>query len=126
MVPWFIISSFECEELHMFTLMEKTRAGDAIFIDWQRNNFYFLIKIIKNEQDISFSLSYGYKNTEWTFGETIENILSPNVHEEAKTFCREANSYANKDNPVFIAELKEAGLYSDPLHEDDNTSAFRP
>lgn len=110
----------------MFTLMEKTRTGDAIFIDWQNIDFYFLVKIVKDEENISLSLSYGYKNIEWTPEEMLENKLPPHIHEKAKTFCQEANAYAKIDNPEFIAALKAEGLYFDSLHENDNASAFRP
>ncbi|RUR08620.1 hypothetical protein [Legionella sp. km772] len=111
----------------LFTLMEKTRSGDAIFIDLQGNtNFYFLVKIIKEEEDISVSLSYGYKNIEWASEEMLENSLPLNIQEEAKRFGQQVIAYANLEHAEFMAELKEAGLYSDPLHEEDNSSAFRP
>lgn len=108
----------------MFTLMEKTRTGDAIFIDLQNIDFYFLVKVL-NDEPGGVSLSYGYRNIEWNDEENLESRLPPNIHEAAKEFCQEAFAYARIDNPEFIAKLNAAGLYLDS-HTDENTSSIRP
>jgi hypothetical protein len=101
--------------------MEKTRTGEGIFMDFQKNkDFYFLLTVVEDNKDMPFRLSYGYKDKEWTL-DTLENILPPDLHDEARSFCQAAISHVNKDDPEFIAEITEAGLYSAP-----QASAFRP
>ena len=58
----------------MFKYMGASRDGEAIFLDFQKNDFNFLLKIVEDDsKNKALSISYWYRDTEWNL-ETVETI----------------------------------------------------
>ena len=117
----------------MFKYMGTSRDGEAIFLDFQKNDFNFLLKIEDDNKNKALSISYWYRDTEWNL-ETVETIVPQNKCADAKYFFHEVTSYATFQNPAFMLEIQEyeqdlavssvSTETEDQLNEDVRT--FRP
>ena len=118
----------------MFKYMGASRDGEAIFLDFQKNDFNFLLIIVEDDsKNKALSISSWYRDTEWNL-ETVETIVPQNKCADAKCFFHEVTSYATFQNPEFMLEVQEYEQdlavssvsieTEDQLNEDVRT--FRP
>lgn len=91
----------------MFEYMGTTRDGEAIFLDFQKSDFNFLVKIVEGDnKNKTLAISYWYRDTKWNL-ETVETTVPQKKHEEAKNFFHEVNAYATVNNPAFMLEIQK-------------------
>jgi hypothetical protein len=126
----------------MFNYMGITTDNEAIFIDFKKNDFNFLVKIVGNAND-TFSISYWCRahkcnSVALAFNsETLQAIIPQNRHAEALSFFHEVQSYACATNSEFMSQIEEYKRdlmaraapprpTQDRANEDDARSTYRP
>jgi hypothetical protein len=90
--------------------MGITNDKEAIFIDFEKNNFNFLIKIVDDRSN-QLSISYWYQSHEYNL-ETVETKVPQERLKEARSFIDEVNAYAVVTNGDFMADIQQ---YKDEL-----------
>ena len=88
----------------MFQYMGITKENKAIFLDFEKNDFSFLIKIA--EEDNQLVISHFYRDCTFN-AETINIGVPQNKQEEARNFLNEATAYTTPQNPQFMLALEE-------------------
>jgi hypothetical protein len=91
----------------------------TIFLDSEKNDFIFLVKI--DDENKPFVSSYWYRADEFELT-TIETDVPQNMRAAARSFLQEVQSYANDMNLKFISEIEK---YKEELEEKKPCSAFR-